>query len=156
MDCPENTYPQDEDDTDADDLISNLDRYPDSEGNIEKGNEDTNSEGNTKQSKAGIEGDQAFSKEKEDHSAKTVSPIIGEEKRKEPVLNDDSTGAPQDGQMEMEKNNDNVGSPPIMRLRLKTLILCRGVPLSPSWILLRQKPIPCSKWIPGFIMRLWV
>ena len=57
MDCPENTYPEDEDDTDAYDLISNLDGYPDSEGNIEKGNEDTNSEGNTEQSKADIEGD---------------------------------------------------------------------------------------------------
>jgi hypothetical protein len=111
MDCPENTNPEDEDDTDADDLISNLDGYPDSEGNIEKGNEDTNSEGNTEQSKTDIQGDQAISREKEDHSAKTVSPIIGEEKRKEPVLNDDSTGAPQEGQMEMEKNNDNVSSP---------------------------------------------
>ena len=40
-----------------------------------------------------------------------MSPIIGEEKRKDPVLNDDSIGAPQEDQVEMENNNDNVGSP---------------------------------------------
>lgn len=48
MDSPGNTDSESEDGTDAENLCSNSDGYPDSEGNSGKGNEETNSESNTK------------------------------------------------------------------------------------------------------------
>jgi hypothetical protein len=89
------------------------------EGNIEKGNEETNSEGNIDQSKADYEGDQTISigsdkgventegnpaqTRKEDHSAMNVSPVKGIENpmRKDSALTEDSVGARKEDQRDM-------------------------------------------------------
>ncbi len=61
LESRENINPEDEEDTEAGDLSSNLDGYPETKGINEKGKEEANSEGNSEQSKSVNEGNQAIS-----------------------------------------------------------------------------------------------
>ena len=128
MESLENVNPKEEDGIDVGDLSSNLEGYPETKGKNEKGNEETISDGNSKQSNSVNEGNQAVSsggdkgedkivenpieKSKEDHMEMLASPAKGIEEQKKM----DSIHNGFRRRIRWKKRNTlTMSSPPLMR-----------------------------------------